>query len=69
MFQKSLVGVSGVSAAIGDPADPKTAIGPMVSERQPERIQSYVRKGIGEGAQVLVGGEGRPEGLGAGYFV
>jgi len=33
------------------------------------RIQSYIRKGIEEGAQVLVGGEGRPEGLEAGYYV
>src|ERR1700732_2200926 len=34
---------------VGDPADPKTAIGPMVSEKQYERIQSYIRKGIDEG--------------------
>jgi aldehyde dehydrogenase (NAD+) len=54
---------------VGDPADPKTAIGPMVSQKQYERVQSYIRKGIGEGAELLVGGEGRPEGLEAGYFV
>jgi aldehyde dehydrogenase (NAD+) len=53
----------------GDPADPKTAVGPMVSQKQYERVQSYIRKGIEEGAEVLVGGEGRPEGLEAGYFV
>jgi aldehyde dehydrogenase (NAD+) len=53
----------------GDPADPKTAVGPMVSQRQYERVQSYIRKGIEEGAEVLVGGEARPEGLEAGYFV
>jgi aldehyde dehydrogenase (NAD+) len=55
--------------AVGDPADPKTAIGPMVSQKQYERIQSYIRKGIEEGAEVLVGGEGHPEGFEAGYFV
>jgi aldehyde dehydrogenase (NAD+) len=55
--------------AVGDPADPKTAVGPMVSQKQYERIQSYIRKGIEEGAEVLVGGEGRPEGFEAGYFV
>src|ERR1700723_610378 len=55
--------------ASGDPADPKIAIGPMVSQKQYERVQSYIRKGIEEGAEVLVGGEGRPEGLEAGYFV
>jgi aldehyde dehydrogenase (NAD+) len=54
---------------VGDPADPKTAIGPMVSQKQYERIQSYIRKGIEEGAEVLVGGEGHPKGLEAGYFV
>jgi aldehyde dehydrogenase (NAD+) len=54
---------------VGDPADPKTAVGPMVSQKQYERVQSYIRKGIEEGAEVLVGGEGHPEGLNAGYFV
>jgi aldehyde dehydrogenase (NAD+) len=54
---------------VGDPADPKTAIGPMVSQKQYERIQSYIRKGIEEGAEVLVGGEGHPEGFEAGYYV
>src|SRR5246500_4948351 len=53
----------------GDPADPKIAVGPMGPQKQYERVQSYVRKGIEEGAEVLVGGEGRPEGLEAGYFV
>ena len=42
---------------------------PMVSQKQYERVQSYIRKGIEEGAEVLVGGEGHPEGLEAGYFV
>src|ERR1700751_1356875 len=53
----------------GDPADPKTAVGPMVTQKQYERVQSYIRKGIEEGAEVLVGGEGPPKGLEAGYFV
>jgi aldehyde dehydrogenase (NAD+) len=54
---------------VGDPVDPKTAVGPMVSQNQYERVQSYIRKGIEEGAEVLVGGEGHPPGLEAGYFV
>jgi aldehyde dehydrogenase (NAD+) len=54
---------------VGDPADPKTAIGPMVSQKQYEQVQSYIRKGIEEGAEVLTGGEGRPEGFETGYFV
>jgi aldehyde dehydrogenase (NAD+) len=54
---------------VGDPADPKTAVGPIVNDKQYERVQSYIRKGIEEGAEVLVGGEGHPRGLDAGYFV
>jgi aldehyde dehydrogenase (NAD+) len=52
----------------GDPSGPKTAIGPMATQKQYDRVQSYIRKGIEEGAELLVGGEGHPEGL-AGYFV
>ncbi|HXA16516.1 MAG TPA: aldehyde dehydrogenase family protein [Thermoanaerobaculia bacterium] len=54
---------------VGDPADQKTAVGPMVTQKQYERVQSYIRKGIAEGAEVLVGGEGHPAGLEAGHFV
>jgi aldehyde dehydrogenase (NAD+) len=54
---------------VGDPADPNTMVGPMVSQKQYERVESYIRKGIEEGAEVLVGGEGHPKGLEAGYFV
>ena len=54
---------------VGDPADPKTAVGPMVSQKQYERIQAYIRNGIAEGAEILVGGAGRPAGFEAGYFV
>src|SRR5579864_398982 len=54
---------------VGKPADVKTAVGPMVTQKQYERVQSYIRKGIEEGAEVLVGGEGHPQGLEAGYFV
>jgi aldehyde dehydrogenase (NAD+) len=54
---------------VGDPADPNIMVGPMVSQKQYERVESYIRKGIEEGAEVLVGGEGHPRGLEAGYFV
>jgi len=54
---------------VGDPADPKTAVGPMATQKQYDRVQSYIRKGIEEGAEVLAGGEGYPEGFEAGYFV
>jgi len=54
---------------VGDPTDLNIAVGPMVSQKQYERVESYIRKGIEEGAEVLVGGEGHPKGLEAGYFV
>jgi aldehyde dehydrogenase (NAD+) len=54
---------------VGDPRDPDTQIGPMVSQKQWERVQRYIRLGIEEGAAVLIGGEGPPPGLEAGYFI
>jgi len=54
---------------VGDPADPKTAVGPMATQKQYERVQSYIRLGLEERAEVLVGGEGHPDGLEAGYYV
>jgi aldehyde dehydrogenase (NAD+) len=57
------------SFPVGDPADPRTAVGPMVSQKQHERVESYIRKGIEEGAEVLIGGEGHPDGFDSGYYV
>ena len=53
----------------GDPRDEATRIGPVVSEAQWNRVQSYIRKGIEEGATLVAGGPGRPEGLTRGWFV
>jgi len=57
------------SVIVGDPMSAKTNLGPVVSKVQFERVQSYIAKGIAEGAKVLIGGAGRPEGLEKGYFV
>jgi aldehyde dehydrogenase (NAD+) len=54
---------------VGDPANETTSIGPIVNAKQYERVQSFIRKGIEEGAELLVGGEGHPQGLEAGHFV
>jgi aldehyde dehydrogenase (NAD+) len=54
---------------VGDPRDPATAIGPMVTRAQYERVQGYIRRGIEDGARLLTGGPGRPDGLARGYFV
>ena len=53
---------------VGDPADPNVMVGPMVSQKQYDRVESYIRKGIEEGAEVLVGGEGHPNGFDAGFY-
>lgn len=53
----------------GNPRDPATAVGPMVSLKQWERVQRYIQIGIEEGAHLLAGGPGLPEGITAGWFV
>lgn len=54
---------------VGDPKNEDTAVGPMVSKKQYERVQQYIGIGIEEGAELLTGGIGQPEGLEAGNFV
>jgi len=54
---------------VGNPQDETTAIGPMVSKKQYERVQSYIKAGIEEGAEILTGGLGHPDGLENGNFV
>ncbi len=53
---------------VGDPADPSIAVGPLVAERQRERVLGYIEKGRSEGAKLAAGG-GRPAGLDKGWFV
>jgi len=53
---------------VGDPLDPATAIGPVVSARQRERIEGYITTGRGEGARLTTGG-GRPGHLDRGWFL
>jgi len=56
---------------VGDPADPETTVGPMVSDRQRDRVAGYVATGRHEGARVVVGGERMdlPGDLAGGWFV
>ncbi|MFZ2619863.1 MAG: aldehyde dehydrogenase family protein [Alphaproteobacteria bacterium] len=53
----------------GDPTDPATQLGPVVSNVQWERIQTLIKTGVVEGATVLTGGAGRPAHLPTGYYV
>ena len=55
--------------AVGDPHDPTTEVGPLVAERQQERVEKYIAVGQEEGARVVVGGNGRPEGIEKGWYV
>jgi aldehyde dehydrogenase (NAD+) len=57
------------SVVTGDPTSEKTNLGPLVSKLQFERVAGYIAKGIAEGAKVVTGGSGRPDGLTKGYFV
>jgi aldehyde dehydrogenase (NAD+) len=54
---------------VGDPQDADTRIGPLVSPKQYQRVQSYIQRGLEEGAHLLIGGAGHPAGLEAGNFV
>jgi aldehyde dehydrogenase (NAD+) len=66
------VAIAAATAArtvVGDPQDPATHIGPVVSENQYNRIQALIRKGLEEGAKLAAGGPGKPEGLQRGYYV
>jgi aldehyde dehydrogenase (NAD+) len=53
----------------GDPHDPDTTIGPVISEAQWTKIQGLIDTGVREGAHLVAGGTGRPEGLSRGYYV
>jgi len=57
------------NVVVGDPREATSNIGPVVSATQYGRIQQLIEKGIGEGAQLEVGGPGKPAGLETGYYV
>jgi acyl-CoA reductase-like NAD-dependent aldehyde dehydrogenase len=57
------------SLKVGDPDDPDTFIGPMIRPDQQERVRTYIRLGIDEGARLVTGGPQIPEGLEKGNYV
>ncbi len=57
------------SLKVGDPSDPATEVGPLVAERQQERVEKYIAVGQEEGARVVVGGNGMPAGMDKGWYV
>jgi aldehyde dehydrogenase (NAD+) len=64
----SIAQAAATQVKVGDPADP-TAIGPVASRAQYDKIQRLIQAGIDEGAEVVAGGPGRPDGLDVGYYV
>jgi aldehyde dehydrogenase (NAD+) len=57
------------ASRVGDPFAEGTAIGPLSSKAQFEKVQSFIRRGVEEGAELVAGGLGPPEGISKGYFV
>ena len=57
------------ATTVGDPASSGATIGPVVSAAQWDKIQTLIHKGVDEGATLVAGGPGRPEGLAKGYYV
>ncbi|MEK4920811.1 aldehyde dehydrogenase family protein [Cytobacillus sp. FSL R5-0569] len=53
---------------VGDPTSQDVQVGPLVDADQWERVQSYIKKGSEEGAELIAGGPGKPEGLEKGYY-
>jgi aldehyde dehydrogenase (NAD+) len=62
------IGAAVAAMPVGLPDDPGAVIGPLISEKQRERVEGYIAKGTQEGARLVTGG-GRPAGLDSGYYV
>jgi aldehyde dehydrogenase (NAD+) len=71
IYEEAVAIAAAVAAQVlpGDPAMPDTRMGPVVSEAQYNKIQGLIEKGLEEGAGLVCGGPGKPEGLEKGYFV
>lgn len=57
------------SFEVGSPKSKNSQLGPLISKQQFDRVQGYIQKGIDEGATLVAGGLGKPEGLEKGYYV
>ena len=57
------------STRVGDPHDEATVLGPLASRAQFDKVQKLIQKGIEEGARLVAGGPGRPDGIAKGFFV
>jgi acyl-CoA reductase-like NAD-dependent aldehyde dehydrogenase len=66
-FVETLAGMFS-QVKVGDPFDPETQMGPLAMERQRDRVEGYIAKGVDEGAKLVTGG-GRPKHLDRGYYI
>jgi acyl-CoA reductase-like NAD-dependent aldehyde dehydrogenase len=66
---ESAAAAAAEAVTVGDPFTEGVQLGPLASAAQRERVNGYITKGIDEGAKVVAGGPGAPEGLAQGYFV
>ncbi len=57
------------SLIVGDPSDSATQVGPLVAQRQQQRVTGYLEQGVREGARVVTGGSGMPDGCDRGWYV
>jgi aldehyde dehydrogenase (NAD+) len=64
-----LAKASAEGTTVGDPLKDGIKVGPLVNQAQFERVQGYISKGIEEGATLVAGGPGKPDGLTTGYYV
>jgi aldehyde dehydrogenase (NAD+) len=64
-----LLAAESAMVRVGDPQDQSMSLGPLVNKAQYERVQRYIQIGIDEGARLVCGGLGLPEGLSTGYYV
>ncbi len=70
MDEAAAIAAAGMAnLTVGDPASDATTVGPVVSEAQWNKIQGLIQAGIDEGATLVCGGTGRPDGLDHGYYV
>ncbi len=65
----ALAGAAAEAVRVGDPRAQDTEMGPVVSAPQWEKIQELIQSGIDEGARLVTGGPGKPDGLNRGYYV
>ena len=66
---EQIAAAAAAQTTVGDPFDPATQLGPLVSETQRDRVRSYIERGLDEGAKLVVGGAEPPSGLERGYYV